>query len=786
MTEIGSASVAIVPTFSGFRSQVSGKAEGAGKESGGRFSGAFKAIAGPAMALVASGVFAGFVAEAARASDATDKFKSTMNFAGIDASGIDAATKAAKEYADQTVFDLPTIQATMAQLASNGVTNYVDLTKAAGNLNAVAGGNAETFKSVSRTLTQSAGAGKLMTEDWNMLADAIPGASGPLQKAMKEAGAFEGNFKKAMENGEISSEEFQAALTKLGNDPIAVEAAKSVTTFEGAIGNLQATINSGLMGALDAMKPAITGVINTLSGGLGTAFTVVGQAATGLYDLFAKGDFTAALAQAFNVSEDSGFVSFLFGIRDTAIEVGGGFRAMFAAFKAGDGDVTSSGFAGFMEQVGNAARQLFDVIGPSISAILPQIMSLWSSLSPLQIIFSAIQPLLPQLMGMFGQLASVIGGTLGTVLTSLLPTIMQLSALISQSLGSVLVAVLPAAVQMITMLGSTISQLLPILLPIITTIIQLAATLIGQLAPIITNLVSSILPPLVNIFGNILGAIGPLVTMIAGILIPVIMALMPVVVTIFGVIANVITSAMQRIQGIIQVVTGIISGNWAQVWEGIGNIFGGIWNTIVAVVSGALQIIGSVVMSGLGLVFGFVGDILGNIGRFFSDTWSNILRGVGGFIDGFLGFFRDLPGKIMGFVSGAGTWLLSVGKNIIDGLINGITSMAGTVARAILNLVPEAIRGPIEAALGIHSPSRVAMWWMEMIGAGFVKQAPAEERRIAAVMGSLIPAPNLPSLVGAGAGVRGVGQVNNFTINQVDDPIGTAHAVARRQRAVSV
>lgn len=38
----------------------------------------------------------------------------------------------------------------------------------------------------------------------------------------------------------------------------------------------------------------------------------------------------------------------------------GGFRAMFAAFKAGDGDVTSAGFAGSMERIGNAARAVVE------------------------------------------------------------------------------------------------------------------------------------------------------------------------------------------------------------------------------------------------------------------------------------------------------------------------------------------------------------------------------------------------------------------------------------------
>lgn len=825
MAEVGSATVAIVPTFSGFRSKVAAEADGSGKESGGRFSSAFKGIVGPAMALVASGVFAGFVAEAARASDATDKFKSTMNFAGIDASGIDAATKAAKAYADQTVYDLPTIQATMAQLASNGVTNYTDLTQAAGNLNAVAGGNAETFKSVSRTLTQSAGAGKLMTEDWNMLADAIPGASGPLQKVMKEAGAFSGNFKDAMAAGEISSEEFQAALSKLGNDPVAVEAARSVTTFEGAIGNLEATINSGLMSALDAMKPAITGAINLLSGGLGKAFEWTGKAATGLVDLLVKGDFTGALGEAFNVEEDSPLVGALFTIRSYATdvaagfrafgaawrdnngdvtsdgfagvmeriangarEVTGGFRAMFAAFRAGGDDVTSGGLAGYMERFGLVARQVWDALKPlgsTLSTVFawlgPQLAGVMPLLSPFGLVFQALLPVLPQIAALVAGLAAQIGPLLGGALGQVTPLV----GLLVSTLSGVFVAIMPGVTAMVVTLSGAMAQIIPVVMGVIASIMPLVATLLTQLAPIITNLVTSILPPVVSIFGNIVNAIAPLITQLAAVLIPIIQALLPVVVTVFGVIASVITAAMQIVQGIIQVVTGLISGNWSKVWTGIGNILSGVWNTIVALVKGALQIVGQVVISGLGLVGNFVGDVLGNIGRFFSDTWNNITRGVGGFIDGFMRFFLDLPGKIQGALSGAGEWLLGIGKNIIDGLINGITGMAGTVARAILNLIPEAIRGPIEAALGIHSPSRVAMWWGEMIGDGLSGGIDGSQRKVAASMNSLVSTPSLPGMPGSTSAAYGNSGIN-VTINQVDDPIGTAHAVARRLRAVSV
>jgi hypothetical protein len=76
-------------------------------------------------------------------SDSTDKFVQTMNFAGIDTSNVEKASQAARDYADRTVYDLSTIQNTTAQLAANGISDYTGLTEAAGNLNAVAGGNAD-------------------------------------------------------------------------------------------------------------------------------------------------------------------------------------------------------------------------------------------------------------------------------------------------------------------------------------------------------------------------------------------------------------------------------------------------------------------------------------------------------------------------------------------------------------------------------------------------------------------------------------------------------------------
>lgn len=209
------------------------------------------------------------VGDAVAASDATSKFAKTLDFAGIDTTTIDKLQKSTKKYADDTVYDLSTVQNTTAQLAANGVQDYDKLTQAAGNLNAVAGGTPDTFSSVAMALTQTAGQGKLTTENWNQLADAIPGASGVLMASLEKAGAYTGNFRDAMAAGEITADEFNAALMEVGTDPVAVEAAKSTETMEGALGGLQATIVGSLATAIDTIKPTLTEFINGMTAFVG-------------------------------------------------------------------------------------------------------------------------------------------------------------------------------------------------------------------------------------------------------------------------------------------------------------------------------------------------------------------------------------------------------------------------------------------------------------------------------------------------------------------------------------
>ena len=383
--------------------------------------GALTKIAGPAMAAIG---FGQLVAEAGRATDATQKFKSTLGFAGLGSAQIDALSASTRKYADETVYELSDIQNITAQLASNGVGDYDKLAEAAGNLNAVAGGNAETFKSVGMVMTQTAGAGKLTTENWNQLAGAIPGASGKLQEAMLKNGAYTGNFRKAMEKGEISAEEFNQAIMELGFEDAAVNAAKSTSTFEGAFGNMKASVVGGLSDTLAKIQPFATSAIN--------AFTPVIDGAFGLllggFDLIGQAaqDFGAKMqpavqpvVDAFTALKDN-FEPIIAQVRDAfmpAMDSLGGALTDLAVAVMPIVEVALQTVGPFIAEVVGYFVDFATTIATYLTPIVQGFADFISAVMPvIQGVFQAVMPVVSAITkGAFSQIKNVITTVMGAV-----------------------------------------------------------------------------------------------------------------------------------------------------------------------------------------------------------------------------------------------------------------------------------------------------------------------------------------------------------------------------------
>lgn len=365
---IGDYFINIVPSMDKFSSEMRSQASSGGSKFGSLFSNSFSVALGNVASDVFSnliGSFGDVVQAGMDASDAMARFEQTMGFAGVTGAEFEAARDAAKAYADATVYNLDTILNTTAQLASNGVADYESLMEAAGNLNAIAGGNANSFDAVALALTQVNGAGRLTTQDFNQLANAIPGASGQLQQALADMGAFDSetmNFRDAMAAGEISAEEFNAAIMNLGMSDAAQEAATSTDTFEGSIGNFQAAIENLSMGVMSAFAPAITGIINGLTSLVDKAAPYLATAANAFADFIANaqsafgnlGTVVTPYVEAF-----IGYLQNAWGALSTVLQ----------------SDVMQSALSGLMGAFENLASVvgpfMNDVVMPLASAVLP-------------------------------------------------------------------------------------------------------------------------------------------------------------------------------------------------------------------------------------------------------------------------------------------------------------------------------------------------------------------------------------------------------------------------------
>ena len=581
--------------------------------------GKFGAAAGAVGGLVSSGIgmavdaIADLTGDIVEASDSADKFKSTLNFAGLDTSTIDSLTASTQEYADQTVYSISDIRNVTAQLAANGVQGFDQLAEAAGNLNAVAGGNAETFGSVGMVLTQTAGAGKLTTENWNQLADAIPGASGKLQEAMLKNGAYTGNFREAMEKGEISAEEFNKAVMDLGMTDAAKEAATSTQTIEGAMGNLQASVVGVGTTILDQFKGPLTSGISMLAQGI-----------SGLSGVF------TGLVQT---------------IGPILSQIGTTFQTAFAPI----GEM-------IMTQLLPALQPLMGALQNLANAVMPVIMT-------------AIQTIAPVL----ATLVSNVIQTMTVIATAVTPVINNIAALIQ--------AVLPAIQTAFQIWGTYIQGVINAVFPFIQTVIETVMNVINSIITTVLALVQGDWDGVWNGIKNIAQSV-------------------------WDGIGNIIQAGVDLIKNLIDNALNFIKGIFESVWNAIKGTVENVWNGIKSAVSSAINAVSSTISSVLSSIQGFFSNAWNSITNAVSSAWNGITSAVSNGVSSMMNFISSIPGRIMGFFGSAGSWLLSAGRNIIQGLINGITGAIGGAISAVKNAVGGIIDGA-KSLLGIHSPSTV-------------------------------------------------------------------------------
>lgn len=262
--------------------------------------------------------------------------------------------------------------------------------------------------------------------------------------------------------------------------------------------------------------------------------------------------------------------------------------------------------------------------------------------------------------------------------------------------------------------------------------------------PVLEEIWTKIKTELVPAFGEFLVAAAPVVSWLIGVL-------GPVVADVFKAVLMVISGTIDIIVGIFKILTGILTGDWSKCWDGIKKILEGATKLVLAILVAAVGLIKLTFWATIGILKGIMlraKDAVVDAAHAIGPGIGKALRAGWGLIKGALSWVKD---KIVGAFSGAGRWLWNAGKSILQGLLNGIESMIGTLKSKLGNItsmIPD-LKGPMSVDLRLLEPSGAAI--MSGLIDGITGAVPALTRTLSGVTAGI------PAAAGGGAGAGGRG-----------------------------
>lgn len=179
-----------------------------------------------------------------------------------------------------------------------------------------------------------------------------------------------------------------------------------------------------------------------------------------------------------------------------------------------------------------------------------------------------------------------------------------------------------------------------------------------------------------------------------------------VVEMVWGIIKGIFNGALNVIMGLLKTFSGLFTGDWSKMWEGIKQLLSGalefVWNLInLTLIGRGLALIKNFATAGMNL-FRSLG---GNIKSIFSNIMSTITNIVSSIVNGVLNFFRNMSSgirstvsnifsnirnvfsNILSFITGLGSSFLNAGKGLIEQVAKGITGAISKVTDAVSNVV---------------------------------------------------------------------------------------------------
>lgn len=234
----------------------------------------------------------------------------------------------------------------------------------------------------------------------------------------------------------------------------------------------------------------------------------------------------------------------------------------------------------------------------------------------------------------FNRVLNELKNTAISLFQSMLPIIDQALPLLAQLVESLMPPLMQIVEAIMPSIIGLVETLIPIIMPLIESILPVILEIFEELLPPLLMLIEEILPPLLEILEVLLEpllqlveAILPILTTLITTLTTVLNLIMPVIValanTLSGILGNAFQTVMSYVDAVIQVFSGLIdfivgvfTGDWEKAWNGVVDMFKGIFNMIPAavewVVNRVIDFINGLI-SAVNAVAGLIGIEIGYI-----------------------------------------------------------------------------------------------------------------------------------------------------------------------------
>lgn len=604
-------------------------------------------------------------------------------------------------------------------------------------------------KITAQTIKATGGAAKVSADQVAALAGAISNKTGIDDEAIQsganllltfknvrnEVGAGANIFDRATQAatdlsaagfGDLSGTSKQ--LGKALNDPLKGISAlgKAGVTFTAE----QQKMIKGMVAAGDLLgaQKIILGEVEAQVGGVAAASSTAGEKAAVAFGNFKETVGTALLpvidklANIFTTKIAPAITSFVTGLQD-----GTGAGGRFAAIAKKVGTVVTTAFEGFKTRVlpvliqfgkfvaANvvpAIQGLYKAIAPLVVTIVGLAISIGSKVLP--VVFALAKAIGGGLITAFGAVGKFIGDN-ATLFQSLAvgigaALIVWKAWQLALTVGSLLmkgVAIATKAFAAVQAALNVVLSLNPIGLVVIA-LVALAAGLVYAYKHSETFR---------NIVNGVFGAVKDFV-------IGAVTAIRDFVVSAWNNIKAATSATWNGIKAAVSfVVTAVVAyvtglkNSVILIWNAIKAASSAVWNGIKTAITAAIGFVVSNVTSRVNAVKAVMSAAWNALSSITSKAWNGIKTAVSTAISGVTSLVSGIKGKVTSALGNLSGLLVEAGKDLVRGLLNGISSLASQVADKAKELA-NAAKNAITGALGIHSPSRVAFGLGEFFGQG--------------------------------------------------------------------